>query len=239
MSFSRISIFVPIRNEEKILASFLQDLESIFVDKDRFEIWLCDGRSTDSSASLIKEAAEKKGWNFHQASQQVSSIGGLLKEVAPCFHADYVLILPSDCCISQKALAQLFHHLEKKPLWGGFTKTYRPSSLLLNIYAWLQGWTLTHQSHLVWTNGIFLTTDSLRSWIPPVEGFLEDVQLSDYLRSKEKALVISQGFSVNARRYLSSGILKQILKNALIIFAYRWRLVPIAKLKRFYYNKKV
>jgi glycosyltransferase involved in cell wall biosynthesis len=53
-SLSKISIIIPIYNEEKYIAKCLDSIIESDFDKDKIEVLLVDGGSTDKTVEIIK-----------------------------------------------------------------------------------------------------------------------------------------------------------------------------------------
>lgn len=79
----RVSITIPCRNEEKYIANCLQSIVNSSFHKDKLEVFVCDGLSTDDTVNIVKAFTSKHPFiklreNKLQTTQFALNIG--LKE---------------------------------------------------------------------------------------------------------------------------------------------------------------
>ncbi len=214
-------VIIPILNEENILKSnsFSQFLSSI-----PFEITFVDSCSVDSSAKIIKS------YGFELLTYEgEKSIYQACKSVAVKTHEPNVIILPVDCTVN---FDELLSH-SSPFIWGGFLKKYTQTNVGIKIYLFLQNYIRTKWfGNLVWTNVIFCKT---KEFIlnGSLEGFLEDVILSDNLKRVEKPIILKGPCVCSFRKY-ESNILRRLFINLKVMIYYRFRIKSIKELKDIY-----
>jgi cellulose synthase/poly-beta-1,6-N-acetylglucosamine synthase-like glycosyltransferase len=70
-----ISVIIPAKNEEKLIQKCLSSLNQIDYPKDRFEIIISDGLSTDNTVSVAKEMGAKVITNLKQTVSPGRNVG--------------------------------------------------------------------------------------------------------------------------------------------------------------------
>lgn len=152
-----------------------------------------------------------------------------------------VLFLHIDCLLPPRGLCDLLGAITQGVLAGGFLKTYDQKpwwSLLQLTERYLNGIRSVVFRQLVGTNAIFMTR-SLASTHPYRDDFLEDVELSDWLRHHVQGKsfrVLRQRITVSAQKYRKYGVLASIAINAAVMTLYRMFSVSPALLKRHMYH---
>jgi hypothetical protein len=151
------------------------------------------------------------------------------------------LFLHIDCHLPSHALQEILQVVSHGALGGGFTKTYsdkRAFSPLFCTQFYLNQVRTLRGRHFVGTNAMFMKR-SLALEHPYVGDFLEDVEMSDWLRSRLRpgALkVIPKDVTVSARKYQKYGPIPSIAINGSVMILYRLFRVRPALLRKHIYH---
>lgn len=103
-----ISVLVPMHNEEKVLHNALDSLLACDYDRDRMEIIPIDDNSTDSTAELLKEYAEK--YSIIKPMYRKSESKGkpaVLNDAMEVATGDVIIVFDADYKPSRKMLSRL------------------------------------------------------------------------------------------------------------------------------------
>lgn len=137
--------------------------------------------------------------------------------------SDVFLFTHADVRLPDRAIGLVQEKIEQRYIGGGFRKKYEPTSFLLGVYEFLLNTIYLGLMHcLVGTNAIFVKREVFES----LNGFpevplLEDLIFSDCMRKKGRITMIEEPVAVSSRRYMEHGVLRQILRNARILFGYK------------------
>ncbi len=245
-----LSVIVPIRNEARILPGFLASLARSLPSAPPRHGWraprgvrinavLVDCGSTDGSQAICRTWSRRRRWRTITVAVARPSVGAAVRTGVQRGRSTAVLVLPADCRLTAGAVKECLRKLNAGAIWGGFEKTYRPTSPWLSVYQAALNLIRTRWlGHLVWTNGIFFRRDALaRAGGIPVLGFLEDVALSDRLRTVARPSILRGPIQVSSRRYQQRGVLRQIILNGLILFAHRFLGLSPQALGRWYHRQ--
>lgn len=233
-----LDIVVPVRDEAEGLAAALRVLDraaGLRAHRNR-RVVLVEGGSTDGTRTIARRWCRgRAAWRL-VAARGAATLGRSVRRGFAAGRGDAVLVLPVDCALAPPDFAAVEAAVAAGTIWGGFAKRYAQGGPLLRAYAALQNVVLARRRGLlVWTNAIFARRDQLvRAGGIPARGFLDDVVLADRLGRVAGPLVLPGPVVVSARRYLARGVLRQMVRNALILAAYRWLRVPPGRLRRWY-----
>jgi glycosyltransferase involved in cell wall biosynthesis len=129
ISKTLISVIVPVYNEEKIIASCLENLTNQDFSKDRYEVIVINNASNDKTADIASKftvnliCEENKGYNF-------AIIKGFLEA-----KGDIVAITDADTIVPPDWLSKIYRAFENNPelaLVGG-RSIIRPKMFLSSI----------------------------------------------------------------------------------------------------------
>jgi len=146
--------------------------------------------------------------------------------------SEFVLFLHLDCRLPEGALRMIADAVRGGARAGGFLKHYEGKSslsLLQLTERYLNGIRTRWARLLVGTNAIWVER-SLALEHPYEGSFLEDVELSDWLRrrlNREELRVLPASVGVSVRKYRKLGELRSVAVNAAIMALYRlWGTEP-------------
>src|SRR3990172_11451739 len=92
-----VSIVVPVRNAERTIERTLQYLEAVDYPRDRLEIILADGGSTDWTVEVIKGWQSRYSFIRLVEIPDCSSPGHARNEALKMAQGEYILFTDGDC----------------------------------------------------------------------------------------------------------------------------------------------
>ena len=231
----KISILVPILNEESELRIRLVDFLNLqshpFVD----QILFSDSGSTDLGPQVLQNA----GLNFQPCQfQGPPSVAKAIKQSTPLIGTEHVLILPVDVTLKTEQLNHLLYAIQQNSnLVYVFRKTYDSKSSALKIGQFLLSYVReSFFKNFVWTNVFCVVKSDLE--LMTDDGFLEDVIFCDRLKMKKEIFRLDSAITVSSRKYNSDGPWLRLFLNLLILSLFRTGLLKPKRLKKFYQLSK-
>ena len=109
-----VSIMVPAHNEESVISNTIQNI--LAMDYENFEIIVIDDRSTDNTATVIKELAEKYD-NVHALIRDKDAFPGksaVLNDAFQIAKGEAILVFDADATVDPDFLTKLVPHIEPK-----------------------------------------------------------------------------------------------------------------------------
>lgn len=213
----KISIILPVVNEENLLGQTLEHLKQL----DVFEVIVVDGGSLDGTCQIVEQFYPQKVRLIQTGRRERA-----FQMNAGAFAAlgDILLFVHADMNLPDSAVSRIQDAIQKGYAGGGFKKQYVPSNFLMRVYA-----TILNELYLGWmrclvgTNAMFVKREIFLKMKGFADvSFLEDVMFAQCLKKFGKVAVVSDPVHVSSRRYFENGILRQIIKNMWIMCRYQW-----------------
>lgn len=211
-----ISIILPVSNERSLIRKSLDHLLSLGAD----ELIVVDGSSNDGTYETIrKEYPKVRLFQTALKDRALQMNLGAFESRSGIYlfvHAD--MKLPSN--VARLVLSKV----AGGSCGGGFKRYYTTDNLVLKIYCFVSNLLFFHCSRsLVGTNAIFVTREAFDAIGGFAQGsFMEDVLFSEKLKKAGKLSFLCESVEVSPRRYEEKGIMRQILKNAEVMFRYKF-----------------
>lgn len=214
-----VSVVLPILNESAWIAAAVASLQAGGAD---YEAIIVDGGSDDGTLAILEGLTSDRV--RIETIPGPSTRAAAMNRGAAEARADLLLFLHGDCRLAPGSLADARDAVGRGAIGGGFLKRYEPSSPLLALnLLWLNGIRARLFRCLVGTNAIFCERRFFKSIAGyPDLPFLEDVLLSDALRRAGRIAVLRDTVIVSARKYSESGAFARTLRNAEIMFRFRF-----------------
>lgn len=109
-----VSVMIPAHNEEDVIANTVENI--LQMDYENYEVIVIDDRSTDNTASVIKDLEQKypkvKALIRHQGAFPGKS--AVLNDAFQMAHGDAVLVFDADATVEPDFLSKLVPELEPK-----------------------------------------------------------------------------------------------------------------------------
>ena len=227
-----VSIILPVANECAVIRETLRHLTSLGSNG----VIVVDGASDDGTDRIIRE--EFPGVMFLQAGTPNRALQ--LNVGAARARCDALLFVHADMRMPQNTVRLVGERIQAGFAGGGFRKRYQPSTPLLDLYGLcLNLFYLELARALVATNGMFVKRTVFEKMHGfPQDGFMEDVIFSEGLKAQGRVAVIPEPVTVSSRRYFRQGTVRQIAKNAEILFRYRFLRQHPVSLRKIYERRK-
>jgi rSAM/selenodomain-associated transferase 2 len=207
LSAPTIGIVVPVYNEAAILSRSLEHLRATLEGE---PVVVVDGGSRDGSARIARRF-------FHTETEPEPNRGAQLNHGALCLSTDVLLFLHADSQLPAGFQTLIRMALLDPDVVGGcFRLQFDVSRPLLRFYSWCTRFSgrflhFGDQAFFV-RREAFETIGGYRR-LP----FLEDVDLLRRLRHQGRFVLLPAPVTTSARRFLRHGVLRQQLKNILVV----------------------
>ncbi len=214
----KISIIIPVYNEEAIIVSQLKLLQSI--KNNKIEIILVDGGSDDQTRELASPYVDnllisEKG-RAHQMNYGANHANGEL-----------FIFLHIDTMLAEDGLCYLMSMPTKINYWGRFDVSFTNTYIIFSIIAFMMNLRSRVSRIATGDQAIFISAGLFNH----VGGFpeialMEDVSMSKKLRKIINPLCLKQNVITSSRRWEEKGVVKTILYMWFLRLAYFFRKQP-------------
>ncbi|MEX2120095.1 MAG: TIGR04283 family arsenosugar biosynthesis glycosyltransferase [Pirellulales bacterium] len=220
----RVSIIIPALNEEP---NIRQAAERAW-QTGAGEVIVVDGGSHDATAEAAREAgcrvlAGRRGRGAQQNLGARAAAG------------DVLLFLHADCWLAPHGLAQIARALDdRRQAAGAFEQRIEADGLLFRLLERGNAWRVRRRGLAYGDQGIFVRRelfDQLNGF--PEVALMEDLLFMKRLRRVVWPLLLAGPLHVSARRWQRHGVIRQTLRNSLLLAAARLG-VPPDRLARYY-----
>jgi rSAM/selenodomain-associated transferase 2 len=221
----KISIIIPVINEEINLASTLEYLQ--FIRQQGHEIVVVDGGSKDNSFMLAQEGAD-----IVIASKSGRAIQ--MNSGAEVASGDVFLFLHADTILPDSVLTLLEKIAQTDWYWGRFDVrlssnkfVYRIIELLMNLRSRLSSIATGDQAIFI-SRSLFIKVGGF-----PEIALMEDIEISRRLRVIVKPICLKQKVITSSRRWETKGVIVTVLLMWKLRLYYFFGVSP-NKLKQLY-----
>ena len=215
-----VTVIVPVRNEGSTIQGALACLEG---NEASYEAIVIDGASSDETSAIVAARAEEdRRIRLVSCAEPLTRAQAMNRGIEGS-RGRVLLFLHADCRLPPGALDSATQAVDAGNAGGGFLKRYDTRSPGLRFSEWGLNQIRTRgMRRLVGTNAMFCS----RMFIQELGGFpdlplLEDVWLSDHLRSRGSVAILPGPVTVSARKYVDDGPVRRTLRNMGILFRYR------------------
>lgn len=134
MTNLKVSIIIPVYNEEQILSLCLDSLMKLNYPKELLEIIIIDNNSRDSSASIIKKYPVK--YMFEAQKGRSIARNTAIKAAS----GEIIAFTDADCIVGKQWLKSLVRGFTAKNIGccGGRILSYKPANWIEQSFYWLQ-----------------------------------------------------------------------------------------------------
>jgi hypothetical protein len=213
---AKVSIIIPVHNDEKIVESLVDGLRQLDPSPERIFV---DRGSKDATVPLLHAMGEKVVHIEKQYRATALNYGATLAE------GDYLLFLYPETKISQQAYTKMITHLDGKEIEAGsFTskleKTRKNSIIDLverggNIRSALFKTPYIEQ-------GYFITQDGFeRVGCYKEVAILEDVEWFERMKSYCRYTIVEEPVETSGKKMYKNGVARHTIKNSLMIALYK------------------
>jgi rSAM/selenodomain-associated transferase 2 len=231
---SKISVIVPLLNEEKALPRFLEHLQRFQIG----EVVCMDGGSNDRTGDILHRWAERA---TEACRRLVSSSprGRALQMNGGAKRAtgEILLFLHADSFLHPDAVGAILTSLKDASVVGGaFRLKIDSSSLFLRVVAGLVNARSLHFSLPYGDQGYFVRRDVFEK----LGGFknlplMEDVDFIRRLKKEGRIVLLNEAMTTSPRRWVDEGYLYATLRNFTLVVLYFLGVHP-EKLAQWYHK---
>ncbi len=222
----KVSIIIPILNEEKNIHRFIERLDKIKGNK---EVIFVDGGSEDRTVSLIPDK--------YQVVKSPRGRGQQMNTGAKYATGDIFLFLHCDSQLEEDALAYILTSDISAHYAGGcFSMAFDGKGFLLRLVAYLSNIRVKVTKIMFGDQGIFVRKEVFEE----LGGFLhipimEDLEFSRRLKKRGKIIQLKGRIVTSSRRFEELGVMKAVLLMQRLKLQYFLGASP-DKLQYFYKN---
>lgn len=208
--FMKISIIVPIFNEEKHLSAFLLHLSEFKTQV--HEIIFVDGGSEDNSAEIITRAGYKVTACKRGRARQMNS-------GADVAQGDVCVFLHADTYLPSNGISLIKAAMITKD-WGRFNVCISGRSWLLPVIALMVNIRSRITGIATGDQAIFVKRHVFFSYgAYPIQPLMEDIELSTQLKKHSRPVCLRSCVETSGRRWESQGVCRTIL----LMWRLRWQ----------------
>ncbi len=202
---NRISVVVPVYNEERIVRTALEKVIEQLGDGD--ELIVVDGNSSDRT---LMEVERLKDSRVHTVRSLTAGRAGQMNAGAAIASNPLLLFLHIDSALPRSAIADI-RRVCVEPCWGRFDVTLDNPAFAYRVISWFINWRSSLSSIATGDQAIFVN----RSLFDRVKGFadqplMEDVEMSKQLKTHGKPVRIRDRVVTSARKWEQGGIVKTV-----------------------------
>ncbi len=204
--WQKISIIIPVLNEEKNIQAFLSKLQPL--REHGHEVVLVDGKSQDNTCDLARPYVDRmmsseKG----RARQQILGAKMATGQIFLFLHADTFLPQNAD----QIILTALFSNQATGSLWGRFNVRLSGQHWLFRVIERLMNWRSCLTGIATGDQAIFVAKSLYNEvgGIPAID-LMEDIEFSNRLGKLNQPMCLQSTVITSSRRWEKNGILKTI-----------------------------
>ena len=224
MGVVKVSVIIPAINEEAVIGRAIASAWRAAAT----EVIVADGGSGDRTPQLARDQKCRLiAAPLGRANQQNAGAAAAL--------GDVLLFLHADNWLAETALAQIEQALRRPAVVGGsFRQTIHATGLRFRLLERGNALRARWLSMPYGDQGLFVRRDTFTA----VGGFaqvplMEDVLLMRQLRRQGRLAFLPGPLYVDARRWQQVGLLRQTVRNWMLLGAFRLGVSP-ARLARFY-----
>lgn len=222
----RLSVIVPVLDEERALPAFLESaLQWDCVD----EVLFVDGGSSDSTLELLKDYNVVVGTRGR---------GAQCKLGAQRTHGDALVFVHADSTLPNASLRTIREALEGGTRWGCLSLRFDDDSLAMAIGAWASNARVRFTGIAFGDQVMFMTQDAYeQAGGMPDFPLMEDYELSRRLRSQAWPRILPENVTTSARKFTENGSFKTMLEMRRLRRLYRQG-ADVNELANIYYGKR-
>lgn len=228
----KISIIVPIIDEEKILPKFFNQMSELPFH----ELIMVDGGSSDQTTQIILNYIQQFGNNHVHLVSSNKSRSIQMNKGAEFSSGDVLLFLHADTLISREAFDYLSKLNSNAYFFGAFQFSINLSD---SKYRWLEK--MVHLRNILFhlpfgDQGIFVSkiTWNLLGGYQPIE-LMEDVEFVRRYKKQVEYIYLKHKAITNGRRWEKKGIVRNSGKNLMLQLLFFVGVSP-KRLGKWYYE---
>lgn len=213
MNNFKISIIIPIYNEEENMNALIKNLKAV---KNAYEIIFVDGGSTDKTPEIIKR-------NFILLNSPEKGRANQMNWGALNAKGNVLFFLHADSILKPDAVEKINEVLQKGYKAGCFKIRFDSGSFLMKICAFMSDFRVKARNIAFGDQGLFI----LKDYFLQLGGFapiplMEDYKLSMDIKKDGEKIGLAKGTVITSeRRFLKNGRLKTMWKMQKLQYMFR------------------
>lgn len=221
----KISVIVPVLNEEKTLGQTLSQLKI----GESEELIVVDGGSRDNTLSIASRFTNK-AFSTHKGRGHQMNFGA--KEAG----GDILLFLHADTILPREGFNIIREALKDSSVSAGaFTLGIDHASLSFRIIEWGANFRSSFTKVPYGDQGLFMK----RALFEEIKGFadiplMEDIEISKRLKKKGRIIFVKNQVKVSPRRWLKEGLVYTTLRDWMIAILFSLFRVSPERLAQYY-----
>lgn len=230
-----ISIVIPVYNEIKSIEKFINNLFSIAGDMD--QIVVVDGKSNDGTYEKLKSILAARPDNHH--TRLLQSEPGRARQMnagAEKCSGDVIIFLHADTTLPGDGIAFVQEKINDGACWGRFDVRLDAAPAMYRVIETMMNWRSACTNIVTGDQAIFVRTDVFNMIGGfPVIPLMEDIAISDRLKTVAAARRIKSRVLTSARRWQAQGVWSTILLMSVLRLGF-WLGIKPECLARWYYK---
>jgi rSAM/selenodomain-associated transferase 2 len=207
----KLSIIIPVLNEEKLIEESLKKLQPM--REKGHELIVVDGGSSDRTCDIAKPLVDKLLTSARGRAMQMNSGAQLAS-------GNILVFLHADTSFNED-ITTVFNDFEGRSVWGRFDLalsgkaiSFRVIEFLINLRSRVTGVATGDQSIFV-SDDLFRTVGGY-----PEISLMEDIALSKKLKVFGRPICLKNTVLTSSRRWEENGIFRTIIKMWILRFKY-------------------
>lgn len=199
----RFSIIIPTLNEARFIHACLLDLQTL---KNKSEIIIVDGGSTDNTLEIAKPLADKIIISSQGRAKQMNAGAKLAK-------GETLVFIHADTFLPENALDLITQALSKtNPGWGRFNVQLKGNHILLKVIAALMN-IRSCLTNIATGDQVLFVSKQLFDKVGgyPDIALMEDIELCTNLKRLSPSICLKAKVTSSGRRWEKNGVFKTIL----------------------------
>jgi len=208
-----ITIIVPVYNEEKGIAKFIECLRGV-APNETFELILVDGGSTDKTKQICRDNDVKVYESPQKGRARQMNFGAELAS------GDVLYFLHADSIPPENFVKDIQRNIERGISSGCYQLAFDPNHILLGVYSWFTRFDIDFfrfgDQSLFVKKEDFLKSGGFNESLD----VMEDQQIVKDLKKIGAFTIMDGTVKTSSRKYLENGVIKLQVIFAIIVLLY-------------------
>lgn len=150
----KLSIVIPCYNCEKTIGRLLDSILANNLDKDQYEVIVCDDKSTDNFLDIVKTYEDKMDIVYCTTTRDVHCPGNTRQAALPYIKGEWFTFIDNDDMFEPNAFSEAFYYIKKENVEYTLVTNFREYFYETKEY----GREITNDQTDTWLHGKFFNT---------------------------------------------------------------------------------
>jgi rSAM/selenodomain-associated transferase 2 len=224
-----VSVIVPTLNEEHSILACLSALQPL---RNRCEIIVVDGGSSDKTRSIAEEWADRLILSKKGRARQMNT-------GAQAATGDILIFLHADTFLPENALDLIQQQVERNGEWGRFDIQLSGGHFMFKVIGQLMNWRSRLTGIATGDQALFVTKNAfISAGGYPEIALMEDIAFSKALKKTRAPICLKAKVTSSSRKWQQNGIIRTILLMWSLRLQYFFGADPEALAQRYYGRTK-